>query len=66
MRYAAAQLLAYVEDGLWLKNAARAIAEVVPDAQHRELAGQTHNVQAGVLAPPVVEFVSGQSAAISI
>jgi pimeloyl-ACP methyl ester carboxylesterase len=49
-----------------LKNAARAIAEVVPDAQHRELAGQTHNVQAGVLAPPVVEFVSGQSAAISI
>ncbi len=26
MRYAAAQLLAYVEDGLWLKNAARANA----------------------------------------
>jgi hypothetical protein len=41
-----------------LKAAARAIAQVVPAAEHRELAGQTHNVKASVLAPPVVEFVS--------
>lgn len=43
-----------------LKDAARAIAECVPGAQHRELAGQTHNVKAGVLAPAVVEFLTRQ------
>jgi pimeloyl-ACP methyl ester carboxylesterase len=45
-----------------LKDAARAIAGTVPDAQHQELAGQTHNVRADVLAPPVVEFVSATRA----
>ena len=40
-----------------LKAAARAIASVVPGGQHRELAGQTHNVKADVLTPPVVEFL---------
>jgi pimeloyl-ACP methyl ester carboxylesterase len=41
-----------------LKEAARAIAGVVPGAQHRELAGQTHNVKPEVLAPVVVEFLT--------
>ena len=45
-----------------LKDAARAIADTVPAAQHQELAGQTHNVRADVLAPPVVEFVSSTRA----
>jgi pimeloyl-ACP methyl ester carboxylesterase len=39
-----------------LRDAARAIAETIPGARYRELAGQTHNVNPGVLAPVVAEF----------
>jgi pimeloyl-ACP methyl ester carboxylesterase len=39
-----------------LRDAARAIAGVIPGARHKELAGQTHNVNPGVLAPAVTEF----------
>jgi pimeloyl-ACP methyl ester carboxylesterase len=39
-----------------LREAARALAQVIPAGRHRELAGQTHNVKADVLAPAVVEF----------
>ncbi len=46
-----------------LKEAARAIADSVPGARHRELAGQTHNVSPGVLAPAVVEFLGAPTAA---
>jgi pimeloyl-ACP methyl ester carboxylesterase len=42
-----------------LRDAARAIATVIPGAEYRELAGQTHNVNPRVLAPAVVEFVEG-------
>jgi pimeloyl-ACP methyl ester carboxylesterase len=45
-----------------LKDAARAIAETVPGAHHRELAGQTHNVKPDALAPAVVEFLSAPAA----
>jgi pimeloyl-ACP methyl ester carboxylesterase len=40
-----------------LKEAARAIAHVVPEAQHFELAGQTHNVSADALGTAVIEFI---------
>lgn len=40
-----------------LKEAAAAIAEVVPGAQHKELAGQTHNVKPDVLAPAATAFL---------
>ena len=40
-----------------LKDAARAIAAVIPGARHSELAGQTHNVKPDVLTPAVVEFL---------
>jgi pimeloyl-ACP methyl ester carboxylesterase len=40
-----------------LKAAARTIAQTVPGAQHRELAGQTHNVSAAALAPAVLDFL---------
>lgn len=46
-----------------LKEAARAIAEAVPAAQHRELEGQTHNVSAQALAPAVVDFLAPSPAA---
>jgi pimeloyl-ACP methyl ester carboxylesterase len=39
-----------------LKTAAETVAQVVPNAQHRTLPGQTHNVSAQVLTPALVEF----------
>jgi pimeloyl-ACP methyl ester carboxylesterase len=44
-----------------LRQAARAIVDVIPDASHRELPGQTHNVKPEVLAPAVVEFLTAAS-----
>jgi pimeloyl-ACP methyl ester carboxylesterase len=46
-----------------LKEAARAIAEIIPGAQHDELARQTHNVKPDVLTPPVVSFLNAPIAA---
>jgi pimeloyl-ACP methyl ester carboxylesterase len=40
-----------------LMKAAQAVAEVVPNAQHLTLAGQTHNVRPEVLASALVEFL---------
>lgn len=48
-----------------LKNAARAIAQIVPGAQHRELAGQTHNVKPEVLVPAVVQFLTAATSSRS-
>jgi pimeloyl-ACP methyl ester carboxylesterase len=48
-----------------LKEAARVIAEAVPGARHRELAGQTHNVKPDVLSPAVVEFLTASPARTS-
>jgi pimeloyl-ACP methyl ester carboxylesterase len=45
-----------------LKAAAREVASAIPRAQHRELAGQTHNVNAGVLAAAVVKVQAAGSA----
>ena len=45
-----------------LKQAAQTVANVVPGAQHRELAGQTHNVKPEVLAPAVIEFFIASTA----
>jgi pimeloyl-ACP methyl ester carboxylesterase len=39
-----------------LQNAARVVADTVPGAQRRTLAGQTHNVAPAALAPAVVDF----------
>jgi pimeloyl-ACP methyl ester carboxylesterase len=48
-----------------LSQAARAIADAIPGAQYRELAGQTHNVKPGVLSPAVVQFLSTPAATLS-
>ena len=48
-----------------LKNAARAVAAAIRGAEHRELAGQTHNVSPSVLTPAVLEFLSPATAAAS-
>jgi len=41
-----------------LREAARSLAGIIPGAQHRELAGQTHNVNPSVLAPAAAEFLA--------
>jgi len=41
-----------------LRNAARAIAGVLPNAEHRELEGQSHNPSMKVMAPVLREFFS--------
>jgi pimeloyl-ACP methyl ester carboxylesterase len=46
-----------------LQDAARALAETIPGAQHRELAGQTHSVSAKALTPVTVEFLGSSTAA---
>jgi pimeloyl-ACP methyl ester carboxylesterase len=48
-----------------LREAARAIAEAIPAARHRELAGQTHNVKPDVLVPAVVEFFTAPTSRIA-
>ena len=44
---------------VWQRNAVRALAELLPDAQRRTLEGQTHMVPPEVLAPVLEEFFSG-------
>jgi pimeloyl-ACP methyl ester carboxylesterase len=46
-----------------LKEAARALAGVVPGAQYRELAGQTHNVKPAALAAAIVDFLAAPGGA---
>jgi len=41
---------------LWLRNAQRAIAAVLPDARHAELPGQTHAVKLDAVAATLREF----------
>jgi pimeloyl-ACP methyl ester carboxylesterase len=45
-----------------LRHAAHAVAAAIPGARHRDLAGQTHAVKPGALAPSAVEFFVGSAA----
>ena len=45
----------------WMREAAQALACVLPHAQNRTLPGQSHGVEPEVLAPVLVEFFNGQS-----
>jgi hypothetical protein len=40
------------------------LAEVIPNAEHKTLAGQTHMVKASVLAPALAEFFLGKREAV--
>ncbi|MFC5216318.1 alpha/beta fold hydrolase [Streptomyces coerulescens] len=40
----------------WLRDAARAVAETVPEGSYRILEGQTHMVEPDVIAPVLTEF----------
>jgi pimeloyl-ACP methyl ester carboxylesterase len=43
---------------VWFHNAADALAKALPNASRQTLAGQTHMVDAKVLAPVMIEFLS--------
>jgi pimeloyl-ACP methyl ester carboxylesterase len=47
---------------LRLQRATRAVADAVPGAELRALAGQTHNVKLTALAPAIVEFLTAGAA----
>lgn len=59
-RWANATMPAMVIDGgkspEWMRNAARALAGVLPNARYETLPGQTHMVQAKALAPALMKF----------
>ncbi|WP_436344380.1 alpha/beta fold hydrolase [Natronorubrum sp. FCH18a] len=41
----------------WARNATRAVADALPDAQYRSLEGQTHDVEPEALVPVLEEFL---------
>jgi pimeloyl-ACP methyl ester carboxylesterase len=43
----------------WMQRSVRAVADALPNAQHRTLEGQTHMVKAKVQAPVLKEFFAG-------
>ena len=59
-QWAAVTMPTLVMDGgdspTWARNAVQAVADALPNAQRRTLAGQTHAVMPDVLAPILVEF----------
>jgi pimeloyl-ACP methyl ester carboxylesterase len=44
----------------WMRNAAQAVADALPNAQRRTLEGQTHDVAPDALAPVLEEFFAGR------
>ena len=42
----------------WMKNAQLALADLLPSAEHRVLAGQMHIVKAEALAPMLGDFLA--------
>jgi len=41
----------------WIRNAARALADLLPDARLRTLEGQSHSAADDVLVPELVSFL---------
>ena len=44
---------------VWMRNAARALADILPHAQYHTVEGQMHDVAPEALAPVLVEFFRG-------
>jgi len=61
--WAAATAPTLVMDGgaspAWIRNSARALADILPDAQHRTLEGQAHDAAPEILAPEMERFFIG-------
>lgn len=50
---------------VWMRNAMKAWAAVLPKSVYRTLAGQNHMVKADVLAPELIEFLTPAPATVS-
>jgi len=48
----------------WMLNSMKQLAEVIPNAEHTVLPGQTHMVKAKALAPALTEFFLGKREAV--
>jgi pimeloyl-ACP methyl ester carboxylesterase len=63
-RWASVTVPTLVVDGgkspAWIRHATKAVADALPNAQHRTLEGQTHNVAATALSPVLMEFFAAQ------
>jgi pimeloyl-ACP methyl ester carboxylesterase len=46
----------------FMHDTAKALANAIPNAQHRTLEGQSHEVEAAALAPVLVEFFTANAA----
>lgn len=61
-RWAGATMPALVMDGgkspQYMRNAAKALSDALPDARYRTLPGQTHMVKPAAIAPAVKEFLT--------
>lgn len=51
-----AKIVGGTKSAAWMRNAQKAIAEVLPDARHAELEGQDHMVKPEAIAPMIKEF----------
>lgn len=62
-RWATATVPTLVMDGgkspAWMRTAMRSLADTLPDARYRTLAGQTHLLKSGAVAPVLREFFAG-------
>lgn len=43
----------------WMRNGVQALVHSLPNARRRTLSGQTHGINADVIAPVLDEFFSG-------
>jgi pimeloyl-ACP methyl ester carboxylesterase len=47
----------------WMQHGTHALADLLPNAEHQLLPGQTHMVKAKVVAPALAEFLAGEEPA---
>ncbi len=52
-------VIAGAKSPAWMRNAQVALAQALPNAEHRVLRGQTHMVKPAALAPVLAEFFAG-------
>ena len=60
-----ALVIAGGKSGTWIKNAARALADVLPAAEHRILEGQNHMIKADALAPVLAAYLNTEQVALA-
>ena len=49
----------------WMQNAARAIADALPNASYKTIEGQNHMAKAKAIAPSLLEFLETRAPALA-